>query len=101
MTVMQELGGTAKAMVITGSRQEAVRYRQAFDDYTQRKGYTDIRALVAFSGKVRLPDDETEYTEAALNGFPEDRLPKAFDTDAYQVLLVANKYQTGFDQPKL
>lgn len=100
-TVMQELGGTAKAMVITGSRQEAVRYRHAFDDYTRRKGYTDIKALVAFSGKVRLPDDEMEYTEAALNGFPEDRLPKAFDTDAYQVLLVANKYQTGFDQPKL
>ena len=57
--------------------------------------------MVAFSGKVKLPDDETEYTEAFLNGFPEDRLTKEFDTDAYQVLLVANKYQTGFDQPKL
>ena len=56
---------------------------------------------MAFSGKVKLPDDETEYTEASLNGFPEDQLPKEFDTDAYQVLLVANKYQTGFDQPKL
>lgn len=56
---------------------------------------------MAFSGKVKLPDDETEYTESFLNGFPEDRLPKEFDSDAYQVLLVANKYQTGFDQPKL
>ena len=100
-TVMKELGGQAKAMVITASRQAAVKYRQAFEDYIAKKGYEGIHALVAFSGKVKLPDDETEYTEASLNGFPEDRLTKEFDTDAYQVLLVANKYQTGFDQPKL
>ena len=68
---------------------------------SEKKGYTDIKALVAFSGKVKLPDDETEYTEASMNGFPEDRLTKEFDKDDYQVLLVANKYQTGFDQPKL
>lgn len=98
--VMTELGGMAKAMVITASRQGAVKYRQAFEEYTKKKGYTDIHALVAFSGKVTLPDDPTEYTEAGMNGFPEDRLPKEFDGD-YQVLLVANKYQTGFDQPKL
>ena len=54
-----------------------------------------------FLWKVKLPDDEQEYTESSLNGFPEDRLTKEFDTDKYQVLLVANKYQTGFDQPKL
>jgi type I restriction enzyme R subunit len=100
-TVMQELGGRAKAMVITASRQGAVKYRQAFENYIAKKGYEGIRALVAFSGKVKLSDDETEYTEASLNGFPEDRLTKEFDTDNYQVLLVANKYQTGFDQPKL
>lgn len=100
-TVMPELGGMAKAMVITASRQGAVKYRQAFEDYTKKKGYTDIKALVAFSGKVTLPDDETEYTEAFMNGFPEDRLPREFDKNEYQVLLVANKYQTGFDQPKL
>ena len=99
-TVMTELGGMAKAMVITASRQGAVKYRQAFEEYTKKKGYMDIHALVAFSGKVTLPDDPTEYTEAGMNGFPEDRLPKEFDGD-YQVLLVANKYQTGFDQPKL
>ncbi len=99
-TVMTELGGMAKAMVITASRQGAVKYRQAFEEYTKKKGYTDIHALVAFSGKVSLPDDPIEYTEAGMNGFPEDRLPKEFDGD-YQVLLVANKYQTGFDQPKL
>ena len=57
--------------------------------------------MVAFSGKVKLPDDDTEYSEASINGFPEDRLTKEFDKDEYQVLLVANKYQTGFDQPKL
>lgn len=100
-TVMQELGGQAKAMVITSSRQSAVKYRQAFEDYITKKGYSEIHALVAFSGKVKLPDDDTEYTEVSINGFPEDRLPKEFDSDTYQVLLVANKYQTGFDQPKL
>lgn len=100
-TVMPELGGQAKAMVITPSRQSAVKYRQAFEDYIAKKGYKGIRALVAFSGKVKLSDDEAEYTETSLNGFSEDRLPKEFDSDTYQVLLVANKYQTGFDQPKL
>lgn len=100
-TVMQELGGMAKAMVVTASRQSAMKYRQAFDDYTQKKGYTDIKALVAFSGKVKLPHEDTEYTEAGMNGFPEDRLTQEFDKNEYQVLLVANKYQTGFDQPKL
>lgn len=100
-TVMGELGGMAKAMVITASRQGAVKYRQALEDYITRKGYTDIRALVAFSGKVTLPDDETEYTEGSLNGFSEDKLTTEFDKDEYKVLLVANKYQTGFDQPKL
>lgn len=99
-TVMTELGGMAKAMVITASRQGAVKYRQALEEYTKKKGYDDIHALVAFSGKVTLPDSPMEYTEAGMNGFPEDRLPKEFDGD-YQVLLVANKYQTGFDQPKL
>lgn len=99
--IMQELGGQAKAMVITASRQGAVKYRQAFEEYITKKGYDGIHALVAFSGKVKLPDDDKEYTEASINGFPEDRLTKEFDTDNYQVLLVANKYQTGFDQPKL
>lgn len=100
-TVMKELGGTAKAMVITASRQSAVKYRQAFEDYIARKGYSDIHALVAFSGKVVLPDDTKEYTESGMNGFSVDKLTKEFDKDDNRVLLVANKYQTGFDQPKL
>lgn len=98
-TVMEELGGMAKAMVITASRAGAVKYRQAFEDYVTRKGYTGIKALVAFSGKVNV--NEVEYSEPMMNGFSEDKLPKMFDSDDYNVLLVANKYQTGFDQPKL
>lgn len=100
-TVSHELGGMAKAMVVTASRAGAVRYRQAFEEYIRRKGYRNIRALVAFSGKVTLPDDDTEYTEAGMNGFAERQLPQEFNKDDYQVLLVADKYQTGFDQPKL
>ena len=100
-TVMNELGGMAKAMVITQSRASAVKYRQAFEDYIQRKGYKNIHALVAFSGKVKLPDGEKEYTESSINSFSEDKLTKEFEKDDNRVLLVANKYQTGFDQPKL
>ena len=99
--VMGELGGMAKAMVITASRQAAVKYRQAFEDYINRKGYTGISALVAFSGKVKLDGDDTEYTEVGMNGFREEQLPGKFDSDDYNVLIVANKYQTGFDQRKL
>lgn len=100
-TVMNELGGNAKAMVITSYREDAVKYKKAFEDYIERKGYSDIHALVAFSGKVMLKDDDKEYTEVGMNGFSEDKLPTIFDKGDYQVLLVANKYQTGFDQPKL
>ena len=96
---MQELGGHAKAMVITPSRESAVKYRQAFEGYIRRKGYTGIRALVAFSGKVTI--DNMNYTEPGMNGFSEKNLPFEFDKDDYQVLLVADKYQTGFDQKKL
>lgn len=100
-TVMDELDGTAKAMVITASREAAVKYRQAFEDYIIKKGYDNIHALVAFSGKVTIKGDSNEYTEAGMNGVSEDKLPSEFDKDDYKVLLVANKYQTGFDQPKL
>ena len=99
--VMGELGGTAKAMVVTASRQSAVKYQKAFKDYIARKGYAGIDALVAFSGKVKLDNDDTEYTEPGMNGFREDQTQAMFDTDAYNVLIVANKYQTGFDQKKL
>ena len=99
--VMNELGGMAKAMVITASREAAVKYQKAFKAYIAKKKYSDVDALVAFSGKVTLAGDDTEYTEPGMNGFREEQTPIAFDSDDYNVLIVANKYQTGFDQKKL
>ncbi len=98
-TVMSELGGNAKGMVITASRSEAVKYKQAFDVYVQQKGYADMNALVAFSGKMEIHG--TMYTESGMNGFSEKRTADMFNTKTYRILFVANKYQTGFDQPKL
>src|SRR5574344_1719299 len=97
--VMHELNGQAKAMVVTESREGAVRYHKALEHYVKEKGYNDIKALIAFSGKVSV--DGEEYTEPKMNGFAEKNLPDEFNKSEYQVLLVADKYQTGFDQPKL
>jgi len=101
--VMHELGGRAKAMVVTGSRLAAVKYKLAFDRYIKTHGYTGIRSLVAFSGTVEDPDDPgASYTEVSMNdGLAESELPETFERDDYRVLLVAEKYQTGFDQPLL
>ena len=101
--VMHELGGRAKAMVVTGSRLAAVKYKLAFDRYIDDQGYTGIRSLVAFSGTVEDPDDPgSSYTEVSMNdGLAESELPETFERDDYRVLLVAEKYQTGFDQPLL
>ncbi|GAB3350615.1 type I restriction endonuclease subunit R [Lysobacter tyrosinilyticus] len=97
-----KIGGRAKAMVVAGSRLEAVRYKQSFDKYIKEKGY-QIRSLVAFSGFVeddKLPS--VSYTEEAMNdGLRAKELPERFASQEYQVLLVAEKYQTGFDQPLL
>lgn len=95
----KKIGGRAKAMVVTRSRLHAVQYKRAFDKYLKEKGYGNIRALVAFSGTVR--DGGLEFTEPGMNGFGERELPKKFDTDEYHLLIVAEKYQTGFDQPLL
>ena len=101
--VMHELGGRAKAMVVTGSRLAAVKYKRAFDHYVKERGHTGIRALVAFSGSVEDPEDPgSSYTEVSMNdGLAESELPEAFERDEYRILLVAEKYQTGFDQPLL
>jgi type I restriction enzyme, R subunit len=103
LKVMHELGGRAKAMVVTGSRLAAVQYKRAFDRYIKDKGYHGIRALVAFSGTVEDPEDPgSSYTEVGMNdGLPERELPEKFGGDEYRVLIVADKYQTGFDQPLL
>ncbi|MDD4061465.1 MAG: type I restriction endonuclease [Kiritimatiellae bacterium] len=107
-TVRGLLHGRAKAMVVTPSRLHAVRYMQAFQRYISANSYSDIRPLVAFSGTVKDPDTGMEYTEPNMNidcvsGKPisERHLPERFASSDYQVLLVANKYQTGFDQPLL
>ena len=99
--VMSELGGQAKAMVLTRYKENALTYYNAFKEYIKKKRYADLDTLVAFSGKVKLDGDDTTYTEVSINGFAEDQLPRKFDTDDYQILIVANKYQTGFDQKKL
>jgi type I restriction enzyme R subunit len=101
-----KIDGHAKAMVVTRSRLHAVRYKQAIDAYIAKKGYDkttpSLSALVAFSGTVIDPADPTlTYTEAFMNGFGEGQLPAKFASDDYQVLVVAEKYQTGFDQPLL
>lgn len=97
-----KIGGRAKAMVVTSSRIDAVRYKQSFDKYIKEKGYP-IKTLVAFSGVVA--DDKIKdktYTEEEMNqGIREKELPERFATSEFQVLLVAEKYQTGFDQPLL
>lgn len=107
-SVLHRLGGRGKAMVVTSSRLHAVRYKLAFEHYLAENGYAGIRPLVAFSGTVRDPDSGIEYTEPGMNidvvtGKPisEGALPERFASSDYQVLLVANKYQTGFDQPLL
>nr|AFM92598.1 type III restriction protein res subunit [Acaryochloris sp. HICR111A] len=98
--VMPKIGGKAKAMLVTASRPHVIRYKDEFDHYLQQQGYTDIRALVAFTA---FTDQETgiSYTEPDINGFSEKELPGKFETFEYQLLIVADKYQTGFDQPLL
>ena len=102
------MGGRAKAMVVTSSRLHAVRYMKAFKKYIAEKEYDDVRPLVAFSGTVHDPDSGEDFTEPGMNtdavtGKPisESELPARFDSSDYNVLLVAEKYQTGFDQPLL
>lgn len=99
--VSKKIGGQAKAMVVTSSRLHAVRYKEEFDKYIKEKQYSDIKTVVAFSGKVMHDAYPEGVTEVELNGFKEKELPKKFASDEYQLLLVADKYQTGFDQPLL
>ena len=101
--VAAKIGGKAKAMVVTDSRKAAVRYKLAMDKYIKERGYAGMKALVAFSGSVA--DSESgpeEFTESNMNPDIKGAEPaEAFKQDEYRVLLVANKYQTGFDQPLL
>ena len=100
-----KIGGRAKAMIVTPSRLHAVRYLLEFKRQIEEKGYTDLDVLVAFSGEVE--DNGITYTEEKLNTtktgetIKEKALPAAFHTDEYGMLIVAEKYQTGFDEPLL
>ena len=96
--VQTEIGGKAKAMVVARSRLHAVRYRLAIDKYLEQRGLP-FKALVAFSGKVE--DGGRTYTEGGMNGLPEAQTAKAFERPENRLLIVANKFQTGFDQPLL
>ena len=99
------LDGQAKAMVVTGSRQEAVRYQLATEKYIRETGYDDVHPLVAFSGSVpadeSIPVEVTETSHHLNPGLNGRDHRDAFDTDDYNVMIVANKFQTGFDQPRL
>ena len=97
--IMAELGGQGKAMIVTSGREAAVKYHLVFKKYFKEHSITSIGTMIAFSGKVNYLG--SEYSESAMNGFKEDDLKDNFNTDDYQVLIVANKYQTGFNQPKL
>ena len=96
--VQSNIEGTAKAMIVTRSRLHAVRYKMAVDHYLAQQGHA-FEALVAFSGTVK--DGGKSYTEAGMNGFPEAQTAKKFEIPGYRLLIVANKFQTGFDQPLL
>ncbi len=103
-SVQGEIGGRAKAMIVTRSRLHAVRYKQAVDKYLAERGFP-FKALVAFSGTVK--DGGKDYTETKMNSVGEPRAisesqtAKAFERSEYRFLIVANKFQTGFDQPLL
>jgi type I restriction enzyme R subunit len=100
------LGGRAKAMVVTESRASAVRYKQAIDHHIDTNHYTDVRVLVAFSGEL-IDDQGERVTEAILNKFPEAQTARRFKGDDpygprdFQIMIVAEKFQTGFDEPYL
>jgi len=100
--VSKKIGGKAKAMLVCGSRLHAKRYFEEVGRYIQGKGYeNEIKILVAFSGKVIDENTPGGISEPELTGFNERELPTVFERDEYKILIVADKYQTGFDQPLL
>ncbi len=102
---LTKIDGKAKAMVVCPSRPSAVKFYQEINKYIQEKGYTDMRTLIAFSGTVTIGDKE--YKENQMNytadgkRISEDQLKAHFSGDEFNTLIVADKYQTGFDEPLL
>lgn len=100
--VAKKIGGRAKAMVVTSSRKLAKRYFEEFNRYIKEKGYEkEIKILVAFSGSVMDDNYPDGVSEPQLTGYGEKELPGIFKKSEYKILIVADKYQTGFDQPML
>ena len=100
--VARKIGGRAKAMFVTSSRKLAKRYFEEFNRYIKENGYTnEIKVLVAFSGSVIDDNYPDGVSEPQLTGYGEKELPKIFEKEEYKILIVADKYQTGFDQPLL
>lgn len=100
--VSKKIGGKGKAMLVCGSRLHAKRYFEAVRKYIKAKGYQDeIKILVAFSGKVVDDNAPEGISEYEMTGISEKELPTVFDKEEYKILIVADKYQTGFDQPLL
>ena len=100
--VASKIGGRAKAMFVTSSRKLAKRYFEEFNKYIKENGYSkELKILVAFSGSVVDDNYPDGITEPQLTGYGEKELPKVFDSNDYRLLIVADKYQTGFDQPLL
>ena len=100
--VSKKIGGKAKAMLVCGSRLHAKRYFEEVNRYIKDKGYeNEIKILVAFSGKVTDENYPEGVSEPEMTGYGEKELPEIFDKDEYKLLIVADKYQTGFDQPLL
>jgi len=100
--VSKKIGGKAKAMLVCGSRLHAKRYFEEFGRYIKKKGYeNEIKILVAFSGKVVDDNTPDGVSEPEMTGYSEKELPTIFERDEYKILIVADKYQTGFDQPLL
>ena len=98
--VLDEINGRGRAMLVTSSRQNAVTFKRLVDEYLEEQGFK-WKAIVAFSGTVEDEKTKKNYTEANMNGFPESQTAAKFETDPYRLLIVANKFQTGFDQPLL
>lgn len=100
--VSKKIGGKAKAMVVCGSRLHAKRYFEEFKKYIKEKKYqNELKVIVAFSGKLKDDNYPDGVLESELNGFKEKELPQMFEKEEYKILIVADKYQTGFDQPLL
>lgn len=100
MQKLKKIGGKARAMVVTASIPHCVEYYYAINKYPSER-HSPYKTIVAFSGEHKYNGAEPALTSAALNGFPDAKISKEFKKDPYRILIVANMFQTGFDEPLL